>query len=58
MLEDRVRMAIIPQEEISGIPTFRDHWNVPVSHAVPLSALTGNLTLHNVPFVRITDDGG
>lgn len=57
MLEDKVRVAIIPQE-ISGIPAFRDHWNMQVSHAVPLCVLTGNLALHNVPFVRITDDGG
>lgn len=41
MLEDKARMAIITQEEISGILAFREHWNMPVSHAGPLSALTG-----------------
>lgn len=31
---------------------------MPVSHAVPLPALTGNLVLQNVPFVGIIDDAG
>lgn len=56
MLADKARMAIIPQEGISGILALREHWNMPVSRAEPLSALTGHLALHNVPFVRITDD--
>lgn len=58
ILEDKARMAITSQEEISGIPAFRDHWNMPVSRAVPLSSLTGNLVFHNVFFVRIIDDAG